>query len=106
MVEVLTLDGCPHAEPAVALAGRVLAETGIDAVIRVLSVVDSDTEKCRFLGSPSIRVDGRDVEPGADLREDYAHCCRLYTTAAGRGALPDATWLRDALIRSQLGNPS
>ena len=47
-----------------------------------------------FLGSPSIRVDGREVEPGADLRRDYSRCCRLSITAAGRALLPDERWMR------------
>jgi hypothetical protein len=98
LVEVLTFAGCPRGEPAVALARRVADEAGIGADISVVDVPEDQTERRRFLGSPSIRVDGRDVEPGADLRRDYARCCRLYATSAGRGPLPDETWLRDALV--------
>jgi hypothetical protein len=60
-----------------------------------------ETEPQRFLGSPSIRVDGCDVEPGAELRRDYAQCCRLYVTLAGRNPLPDETWLRDMLTAAR-----
>lgn len=98
LVEVVTFEGCPHAAPAVALARRVADEAGISADVRLVDVADGEAERQRFLGSPSIRVDGRDVEPGADLRRDYMHGCRLYATSAGRGALPDETWLRDALV--------
>ena len=98
LVEVVTFEGCPHAAPAVALARRVADEAGISADVRLVDVADGEAERQRFLGSPSIRVDGRDVEPGADLRRDYVYGCRLYATSAGRSALPDETWLRDALV--------
>ena len=98
LVEVMTFEGCPHAAPAVALARRVADEAGVSADVRVVDVADAETERRRFLGSPSIRVAGRDVEPGAELRRDYAHGCRLYATSAGRSALPDEAWVRDALL--------
>jgi hypothetical protein len=98
LVEVMTFEGCPQAAPAVALARRVADEAGICADVRLVDVAGGETERQRFLGSPSIRVDGRDVEPGAELRRDYAHGCRLYATSTGRSALPDETWLRDALV--------
>jgi hypothetical protein len=97
LVEVLTFAGCPHGGPAVALAQRVVNEAGISADVQAVDVPEGETERQRFLGSPSIRVDGRDIEPGAELRRDYAHCCRLYSTSAGRGPLPDETWLREML---------
>ncbi|HET8892570.1 MAG TPA: hypothetical protein VFM96_00535 [Gaiellaceae bacterium] len=50
----------------------------------------------RFLGSPTVRVNGRDVEPGADEREGFAFGCRVYANGAG---LPDERLVRDALAR-------
>jgi hypothetical protein len=97
VVEVLTFEGCPHAELAIALAQRIVQETGVDADVQVLNVAAADTTRHRFLGSPSIRVDCCDVEPAADQRRDYAHCCRLYTAGGRRGGLPDEKWIRDAV---------
>ena len=42
-----------------------------------------DAERERFLGPPSVRVDGYDIEPGADARTDYGLKCRLYRTESG-----------------------
>ena len=97
LVEVLTFDGCPHAEPAIALVRRVVEEAGVSADVRVVNVPGAETELRRFLGSPSIRVCGRDVEPNAEARCDFARTCRLYSTAAGLRPLPDEAWLRVAL---------
>jgi hypothetical protein len=97
LVEVLTFEGCPHAAGALDLARRVAADTGGTADVRLVYVKHEQTESRRFLGSPSIRVDGRDIEPGADMRRDYAFSCRLYPTAPGLRPLPAEAWLRAAI---------
>lgn len=98
VVAVLTFEGCPHAEPALELVRRVVAETGVAATVRRVDVPDTETaEMHRFLGSPTIQVNGRDIEPGADERVDYALSCRVYSTNDGFKGEPDERWLRDAL---------
>jgi hypothetical protein len=98
VVEVLTFAGCPHGEPAVELAERVVAEMAVDAVVRRVDVSDAEAAVTqRFLGSPTIRVDGHDIDPAADERHEYALSCRVYRTAAGVTGQPDEQWLRDAL---------
>ena len=102
-VEVLTLEGCPHAAPAIESASRIAAEARIRVGVRNIEVAQSEVGPLRFLGSPPIRVHGHDVEPGADARHDYSHSCRLYNTSAGLRPLPEEAWLRDVLttIRSR-----
>jgi hypothetical protein len=101
IVEVLTFPGCPNAEPAVALVTRVVDDLGISADIRRVDIPDETAAaEHRFLGSPTVRVDGRDVEPGTDERHGYALSCRVYRTASGVGALPNEEWLREALASS------
>jgi hypothetical protein len=98
VVEVLTFPGCPHAQPAIELAERVVAEADAATQIRLVNVGSADAAtRHRFLGSPSIRVDGRDIEPGADTRSDYGVLCRIYQTPHGVSGLPDERWLRQAL---------
>ena len=103
LLEVLTLEGRPHAAPAIESASRIAAEARIRVEVRNIEVAQSEVDPLRFLGSPSIRVHGHDVEPGADARHDYSHSCRLYNTSAGLGPLPEEVWLRDVLttIRSR-----
>jgi hypothetical protein len=51
---------------------------------------DEEAQRLRFLGSPTVRVDGRDVEPGVDARDDFGLKCRLYRTQEGlTGALAE-----------------
>lgn len=101
LVEVLYFDGCPNHAAAQALVERVSAQVGLDVELKLVNVLDPDTAvRERFLGSPSIRVDGRDIEPGAETRTDYALACRVYHTATGTSGQPDERWLRDALSGS------
>ena len=68
--------------------------------MRRVDVPDTEAAvKERFLGSPTIRVDGQDIDPTATERNDYALSCRLYRTAAGASGQPGELWLRDALER-------
>jgi hypothetical protein len=97
-IEVLTFDGCPNAQLARELVERVCADSRVDAEITDVSVPDEKTaQQLRFLGSPTIRLDGRDIEPGAKEHTDYALACRIYRTARGPAGIPDERWLRDAL---------
>ena len=96
MIEVLYFDGCPNHEPTLALATEVLGQLGLSAEIREVEVrTPEDAERLRFLGSPTVRVDGKDIEPGAETRHDYALSCRIY----GDSGLPPRDLLVAALGR-------
>ena len=94
MIEVLYFEGCPNLAPTLALAHEVLSELGLSGEVREVEVrTPEDAERLRFLGSPSLRVDGKDIEPGAESRTDYALSCRLY----GDGGFPPKELLVAAL---------
>jgi hypothetical protein len=100
-VEILYFEGCPSHEAARALVARVAAELGLQADFDVVEVSDADAAvQRRFLGSPSVRVEGRDVEPGAGDRSDFVLSCRVYRTGHGLSGVPAAEWVREALRSS------
>jgi hypothetical protein len=102
LVEVLTFDGCPNRDAAIALVERVGTQLGSNAEVRVIEVPDQQAaEQTRFLGSPTIRVDGCDIEPGADRRQDFVHACRLYQGQHSLHPLPEEDWLRQALLTAE-----
>jgi len=95
---VLTVAGCPNRDPAIALVHRICAELGSNAEIRLIDIPDQlAAEQTRFLGSPTIRVDGRDVEPDADRCVEYTCSCRLYRGRHSLRGLPEEAWVRRAL---------
>jgi len=97
-IEVLTFKGCPNAQAARELVARVVADSRVDAEVEYVDVPDPEVaERLHFLGSPTIRVDGHDIEPGADERAEYVLACRIYRTERGTAGSPDERWLRDAL---------
>lgn len=97
-VEVLYFDGCPNHEATRALVERIAAELRIEPEIALVRVPDAEAAgERRFLGSPTVRVDGRDVEPGAEERTDFVLSCRVYRTENGISGKPDASWIREAL---------
>lgn len=97
-IEVLYFDGCPNHEALLPQLRQLLDDEGIASPIG-LQLVESveDAERQRFLGSPTLRVDGRDVDPGAAERTDYGLKCRLYLTEAGIAGLPPDEWVLEAL---------
>lgn len=100
-IEILTFVGCPNRVAATELVDRILGETGIAASVEMVDVPDPETAATlSFLGSPTIRVDGEDVEPGAAERRQFVLACRVYKTEAGLQGQPDARWLVDALERA------
>jgi hypothetical protein len=65
-IEVLYFDGCPNHMTAVEQVRQLLAEEGVPAEVLEVNVSDeSIAQKVGFLGSPSVRVNGLDVEPKA-----------------------------------------
>lgn len=97
-VELLYFEGCPSYEALLPELRALLAEEGIAEAVELRQVgTIEDAERERFLGSPTVRVDGADVEPGAAERQDFGMKCRLYRSDAGLGHLPPQHWIRAAL---------
>jgi hypothetical protein len=97
-VELLFWDGCPSHPQALADLRAAMEELGLDPETVLVREVDTDqrAERERFVGSPTIRIDGEDVEPPGD--EPVGLTCRLYRLADGRfSPVPDPATVRAAL---------
>ena len=99
-VELLWWEGCPSTDKALALLREVLAEEGLDptAVEQREVPTAADAERERFVGSPTIRVSGREVAPAEG--EPVGLTCRVYRLRDGRiSPTPDPEDIRDAIRR-------
>jgi len=97
-VELLWWSGCPSWEEAVRLVRAEMVAAGLDPEALEIREVHTDGEAERegFVGSPTIRIDGRDVQEPGD--EPVGLTCRVYRLRDGRiSALPDPEDVRDAL---------
>ena len=101
MVEVLYWEGCPSYPAALADVRAALVELGLDPSLAQLRAVATDDAAVaeRFVGSPTVRVDGRDLFPPGD--DPVGLTCRIYRRRDGRvSPTPDPDDLRDALKES------
>ena len=97
-VELYWWEGCPSYPEALELLRGVLAERGLDVEVELREVrSDDEAEQLRFPGSPTIRIDGRDVDPrGAE--SPPALTCRIYHLPDGRvSPVPSREQLEEAL---------
>jgi ubiquinone/menaquinone biosynthesis C-methylase UbiE len=99
-VELLYWDGCPSHPEALAQLRRILEEEGVAASVDLLEVeTDEQAEQQRFIGSPTIRIDGEDVIPARE--EAFSLSCRVYRTRDGQiSPLPDPEDVRAAIRRA------
>ena len=101
LIEVLHVQDCPNYPGTLALVQRVLAELGIDAEVRTTLITDqAAAEQARFAGSPTVRIDGRDVEPGSEPPSEISVGCRLYRLEHRLAGQPTEGWIREALLRA------
>lgn len=97
-IEVLYFDGCPTYRAAEETLRRVFAEEGTEAEVELVAVDnDEEAQRLRFPGSPTIRLDGRDLFPAPD-REDWRLGCRVYATPEGLKGSPTAEMIRAAML--------
>jgi hypothetical protein len=100
VIEVLYVPGCPNHQAAIDRLRNALRSAAINAPIQEIAVTnDAVARQLKFPGSPTIRVDGRDVESNA--QDSYGLACRLYSNGTG---VPSMEALRRAVTGAQQGN--
>ena len=96
-VEVFYFEGCPNHRPAVERVKSVLKQQGIAAELAEIEVCDAEAAKVvGFLGSPTIRVDGLDIDPASRDSTETGFACRYYA-----GGIPSDDMIRAALCEAQ-----
>jgi len=100
-IEILAREDCPNRGMAIVVVERVVDEIGIPVEIEVVEVEsDSDAETYRVLGSPTVLVDGRDVDPEPSMYADFSADDRIYRTPRGPSGWPEPEWIRAAVLRA------
>jgi hypothetical protein len=97
-VELLFWEGCPSHPRALADLRAAMVALGLDPSTVALREVETheQAESERFVGSPTIRIDGIDIQPPGE--EPFGLVCRVYHRRDGRvSPTPDPDDVRDAL---------
>jgi hypothetical protein len=97
-VEVLYIVGCPNHEPTARLVRDTLRQEGVSAEVLEIEVRTAEhAQAIGFLGSPSIRINGTDVEPEAHTVQNFGWGCRTYWDGERRSGTPSAEVIRRAI---------
>jgi hypothetical protein len=102
-IELLWWRECPSWERALAMVREEMEAAGFDPqALRVTEIEsDDDAERSEFPGSPTIRIDGEDMQPPGP-EEPRGLTCRVYRTRDGRvSPLPDRDDVREALQKAR-----
>ncbi|MEJ2665695.1 MAG: hypothetical protein P8Z81_01095 [Deinococcales bacterium] len=97
-IELVYFEGCRSWQRAWTELGRALVDLGLDASVRLCNVDRlGEDERSGFAGSPTIRIEGWDLEgyAGAPVT-----ACRRYLDNDGKG------WPSQALLRERLRTAS
>ena len=102
-VSFLYYEECPSHDLALGRLREVMAEEGVSGDVEVIKVEAEDqARELQFVGSPTIRVDGQDIDPPGDA--SYVLTCRAYRLEDDRiSPLPSKDMIRHAL-RSMAGS--
>ena len=102
-VEVLYVADCPSHPEAVKLVKNILSAEGVAAEIHEVLVRDERmANELRFLGSPTIRINGQDVVGESQKPQSFALSCRLYSGSKLVG-LPPAEMIHRAVVEARRG---
>jgi hypothetical protein len=97
-ITFLYFEGCPSHDAALERLRQIMAEEGTQAEIEIIKVeTDEQAQRLHFVGSPTILIDGQDIDPPPP--EAYpALTCRAYHLEDGRiSPLPLPAMIRRAL---------
>ena len=97
-VTFLYYEDCPSHDVALDRLQSIMSEEGVQAELAIIKVeTNEQAQRLQFIGSPTIRIDGQDVDPpGPDAY--YALTCRAYQLEDGRiSPLPSPDMIRRAL---------
>jgi hypothetical protein len=103
-IEVLFFKGCPNHLPTVDQVRRALDDERIAAEVEEVEIAyASMAQAVGFLGSPSVRVDGLDIEIEARGAGSFGFGCRTYVEAGRRSGVPPLELIRAALAEASGG---
>ena len=97
-IEVLYFEGCPNHLTAIEMVREILKSLGRQDEIHQVQVhTQADAQAMAFVGSPSIRINGADIEPWARTAKAFGLSCRTYLDGSQRSGVPSRKLIRRAI---------
>jgi len=97
LIEILVTPDCPHTESALALVDQAARQLDLEPIVDLIEISTVEqAEDHDFIGSPTIRVNGRDVADGTGGRPPSISC-RLYRSGERTANLPGVILITGAI---------
>lgn len=89
-------------EPTRAVLEEVLEEMNLAVPITMIPVADAATaQRLTFLGSPTVRVDGLDLDPAFRTTAGWSLACRVYPGPEGPQGFPPRSMVAKAISQAR-----
>ena len=98
-IDILYFAGCPSYRRTVERIQNLLREENVAGQIRCIEISDLERPDSRFLGSPTVLVNGVDIESRGRADARFGMCCRIYDGEA----VPSIDLVRRALRSAPTG---
>ena len=96
-IELLYFDGCPNWQTVLKELQDLIGAKGLeDEVDLILVASNQEAERLQFPGSPTIRINGEDVEPEPPS-SGFELACRIYEVDGELLGRPPREWIYAAL---------
>ena len=99
-IEFLYFNGCPNHVKAYENLVQVLKKKGIENRVNIFKIIVNSPELAiqnQFVGSPSIRINGRDIEEKQRHNREYTYSCRIYEEKGMKSGFPSKNLILEAL---------
>ncbi len=102
-IEFLYFEGCSSYQPALDLLQKILREEGVELPIEMIHIKsDAMAEAFKFYGSPTIRMNGKDIDNTYEAA-GYSQKCRVYEKDGALKGIPPAELIRHAITKNLTG---
>ena len=103
-IEVFNIEDCPNRQPTVERVKVLFHEFGFRENVLEIPVTEAAAAiAVRFLGSPTIHVNGVDIEPTARTSCQFGVMCRMDLDGSKQEGVPSVALIRHALLEAQSG---
>ena len=99
-IEIFYTPGCPNRRTTVKRIWEVLTELNIAVEVREKRVDPKFASATRFFGSPTVHVNGVDIEPSARHSHWSGLMCRTYRDGDQMDGAPSKDLIRQAILEA------
>ena len=99
-IEIYYVAGCPNRQTPVNRVKAVLSALGVVGELREVQINPNWASVLHFIGSPTVHVNGRDIEPSARTSNEFSVSCRTYREEELVEGAPSKKLIRQAILEA------